>query len=872
MTTRIDWQSHAGQSALALMLLSSASAAAGQTGGSQTHSDDPAVEEVLITGLPEIVRSIGQTKSQSDGVLDTLTNAEIELTSDYTLAEAAARIPGVYGTAFNGQPRFLSLRGFDARYNSTDLDGNPIWNSSENNRGTQLDLLPASAVNQIDVIKALTPDIDANSLGGHISVRTLRAFDGGRQTYVKGHAEYGWVDQGIGKDNYRIDAVGKTTFGDGNIGAVVGFDMQRRAAYQDSYDLRDGLQLLTVGGQTYEIPARGTWRYARSRTDEQSRSVFGKLEVREADRLYAFLTLNYYEVDDAVEVDRRRAFVDTRPDRVRTPGQGTGTATRGSDGYQVADFTRDIDTLLLAGGADYRIGAATVVKARASWSRVRLLEDFYSSGDFEDVVNFGTSRTFDITGDFGIFDRNRNVGTVPSAYVYGGATYEEDTALRDDLYSARIDLERNSYADSQGFGARAGLWWRRLDRDHDRVVREASLNPGVSYTFATNRPDLASVDFFDPAIRIDRDQLRTFIGANGSARADDVLNRGADYRLQEDVVAGYAMGLYSTDRLRVIGGVRIERTDLRDNLFVVTDGVVAPDSFEKDYTEILPSLHVSYVPVEPLKLRLAYTQTLARPDFEAFAFGSSIQNNGFDRTVVTGNRDIGPRLADNFDASIEYYLDRADAYFALGLFHKKIRNEHFAQTVITDNPADPSGIGTIRTTSFSSNGRAQVNGIEASFVMKRLRFLPRPLDGLGLIANYTYLDGRWDVVLDDGTRRRIDGLRNQPQQIANITGLYEIGPVKLSVAYNWAGETFTGEFQSRPSVAAEPALNDKWIAPYGTLDAKLAIRVVDPVELTFAARNLTDATYAVKTGLDRDLASEAAKVGRSFIVGTRIKF
>lgn len=87
------------------------------------------------------------------------------------------------------------MRGFDARYNSMDVDGNIIWNSSRNNRGTQLDVFPASVINQINVYKTVLPDQDANSIGAHIELRTLRAFDGGTGSYLKLRAAYGQSDQ-----------------------------------------------------------------------------------------------------------------------------------------------------------------------------------------------------------------------------------------------------------------------------------------------------------------------------------------------------------------------------------------------------------------------------------------------------------------------------------------------------------------------------------------------------------------------------------------------------------------------------------------------------------------------------------------------------
>lgn len=834
------------------------------------------VETLIVTGLPGITRNIRDLKIDTDGVLDTLTNKEIELANDFTLSEAAVRIPGVYGVAFNGQPRFISLRGFDARYNSTDLDGNPIWNSSENNRGTQLDLLPSSAINQIDVIKALTPDIDANSIGGHLSVRTLRAFDGGTQPYVKARGELALFDQDNSRDSYRTDAVGKFTFDGGNMGAVFGVDLQRRNFYQDVFDLRDGLKLFTnSAGAVVEIPERGTWRFDRQDVSERNESYFAKLEKRQSDEFYSFVTVNYYRVADAVQNNRRRAFVDTKDKRVSDAEQGRGKASGGTNAYQISDFTRDIDTWLFAGGFDYRLDADSLIKARASWSRVRLEEDFYSSGQFQDATDasYLTTREFDITGPSGTFYLpDVNASTDPTLYSYSKSTYEEDTALDDDLYSVRVDYDHNTYAESLGFGARAGLWYRRLDRTHDRTVRQIGLPKTVSYNLADNRPDLTRVDFQDPSFSINRQSLHKLLSEKGVDTAGDVENLGADYNLQEDVYATYVMGLYATEQWRVIGGLRIEQTDIGDHIYRALNDVVTPDFFTRSYSETLPYALVSYAPRENIRIRAAFTQTMARPDFEAFAFGTSVTSDGLSRTTITGNPDLGPRLADNYDLSAEYYFSSLDGYVAVGVFKKDLSNEHFAQTTVVDNPADPTGQAKFRTTTYSGNGTATLQGIETSFAINRFDQLPAPFDGLGLLANYTYLDGEWNVLLDDGTRRTIDGLRNQPKQMLNLTGIFNYGPTTTSLAYNWSDEAFTGEFQSRPSYSAEPSLNDVFIAPFGTLDAKFSYEMPSGITFTVAAKNITDEAYEKKTGTRRDLAAGQSKFGRSFYAGLRIKY
>ena len=138
-----------------------------------------------------------QIKRFTSGISDSVTVADIENTPDTTLPEALDRVVGVsadkyYGTSDGG---YVSIRAFDSRYNSIDIDGNPIWFSSQNNRGAQIGVFPSSMVKETSVYKTVTPDQDGNSVGGHISLRTLRAFDGGGRPYLSLGGRVGRFDQ-----------------------------------------------------------------------------------------------------------------------------------------------------------------------------------------------------------------------------------------------------------------------------------------------------------------------------------------------------------------------------------------------------------------------------------------------------------------------------------------------------------------------------------------------------------------------------------------------------------------------------------------------------------------------------------------------------
>lgn len=833
-------------------------------------------ETIVVTGNLEVVAPPTQTKQDSIGVVDTLTADQIGRTPDFTLAEAATRIPGVFGTSFQGQPRFLSLRGLDARYNSVSIDGNKIFNSSENNRGSQLDIIPASLISEVAVIKATTPDIDENSVGGHIAVRTLRAFDGGTQSYLAGRIQYGLFDreQGANGDDFssRLDLVGKTTFGGGNFGIVAGVDLQQRASNEDFFNLNDGLQLFVDGsGNQFQIPQRGAPRFERIYTTNQRTSAFGKFEARDRDRIYSFVALNYFGVQDEQQQDRKRYFIDTRPDRVIEAEDGFAIGARGTEAFQFVDSIRDIDTYLLSGGLDYRVGDGDdVIKLRASWADVSLNEDFFISTRFERSAEFRRPRSLDIRGGAPIFTIDPVVPNSAALFINGNTTFEEAVDLSDDVYTLRAEYESNAFVGADGFGFRLGGSFQRLDRDLDTAVQERSIT--APYTFADNRPDLPEVDFLDLGIGIDRDQYFSVLDASSTAVRGEVLNLGGDYLLREDALAGFAMALFNGENYQIVGGVRVVNTDLSVENFTFTDAVVSANAFANSYTNVLPSAHLAFEPSPEWKLRASFTQTIGRPDFEAFAFGTRIFNDGFSQTVKTGNPDLEPRLSTNLDASIEYYFGGGSGLIALGVFYKDIENEQFEQTFSVPNPADPLGEGQLRTTTFSDNGSSKLFGIELSAFKEDFGFIHPALTGLSLSANYTYIDAELNAVLDDGAPRIIDGLRNQPEQLFNAVAAFQTGPFGFSVAYNWQGRAFSGVFDTNPADIANPGLNDIFFEGRGRLDASVWFDVTDRLQLNVAAQNLTDEDQLARTGLERNLLRQAVFSEASYWFGLKFKY
>jgi outer membrane receptor protein involved in Fe transport len=144
-------------------------------GGSAMGQDQDAAasideQEVVSEGSPA-TRSTNSITSEKN---------EVELLEDGTVADALQRRP-------------------DLRFGNVTVDGQKS--------NVSLESMSSAAVDTIEVLKAVTPDVDADTLGGSVSVRSKPAFEQTRRT-IQGRIT-GVYDSGID----RINPGGSLTLG-----------------------------------------------------------------------------------------------------------------------------------------------------------------------------------------------------------------------------------------------------------------------------------------------------------------------------------------------------------------------------------------------------------------------------------------------------------------------------------------------------------------------------------------------------------------------------------------------------------------------------------------------------------------------------------
>ena len=86
-----------------------------------------------------------------------------------------------------GEGRYVAIRGVHATLNNVTMNGQALAASDTNGqdgRAAPLDVLSAASISEIEVIKSVTPDMDLQSVGGAINIKTRSAFDQGGATYT----------------------------------------------------------------------------------------------------------------------------------------------------------------------------------------------------------------------------------------------------------------------------------------------------------------------------------------------------------------------------------------------------------------------------------------------------------------------------------------------------------------------------------------------------------------------------------------------------------------------------------------------------------------------------------------------------------------
>jgi TonB-dependent receptor len=190
LVTNLDAFKDQGGNMLKLRLLSTIIATI-MASGSVIAQDQEIDEEIVVQGVRSAEINALEEERKKDIFSSVISQDDAGNFADQNVAESLQRLPGVTLQKSEGEGKFVTVRGLGPGFVTVHMDGAEVASGgggfeagadSTDNRGFALDAIPADLLGSIEVLKSLTPDMDLNSIGGTINVKTVSAFNKNRDT------------------------------------------------------------------------------------------------------------------------------------------------------------------------------------------------------------------------------------------------------------------------------------------------------------------------------------------------------------------------------------------------------------------------------------------------------------------------------------------------------------------------------------------------------------------------------------------------------------------------------------------------------------------------------------------------------------------
>lgn len=808
----------------------------------------PELEEYVVRAphIEGTIASLMDERRASAAVTDAIGAEDISRMPASDAAQAAQRIVGA--TVVGG--RFVYVRGLGERYVSAQLNGAPLPSPEPDRATVPLDLFPAQIIDSLDISKTFTPDVPADFAGGSVRIETRTI-----------------PEKPIFAASLSLGANTQSTFQ-----KVLG----QRASSTDWLGFDDGMRAMPDVPDDFRLRV-GTRkedgeRVTREEVDEAGRALNSPMYPVERILLPngsgSILAGSSWKlgrearVGAAASLVYRRSF-SARSETIRDFQASTATDT----GLQVLNrYAVDVSNDELRWGAfavtgldiseDHRLTLLGMHSQLAD-TTTRVF-DGYSQNTMSDIGSSGldfASRSL----DFGQLQGRHGFPMLNDALLEWGLTlalaqrhepdlrtvvYERPQGQDNFQYLTGANRGRHFFSNQSEISRGAGLdWTQPLTTDEAFAlqlkagafvtIKDREFRPRL-FNFVPDEPgdDLICGPNYDP-IRCPRE---LFVDANIGTllRLEENTATGDAYDAELEVHAGYLMtDVGIGERLRIIGGVRVEKTD---------QALIPWDQFsnrelEKDRADLnrldpLPALSVVYSFTPELAVRAAASRTLARPqlrELAPFAF-----QDYFNGIPVAGNPDLDMTTILNGDLRLEYFPTPREV-LAISFFAKDFTDP-------IEPLIKPSGSSDVQT--FENAQGAQLFGVELE-ARKGLGFVSPALEDFSAIGSLMLARSTIDVrqTGDEFLTNTSRPLVNQAPYVINFALDYETqNGTQARILYNVSGPTLVQ--------VGTAGLEDAYLHPKHLLDVTAAQAIGEHFKLKLTIENLLNAEHVVTQGED----------------------
>jgi TonB-dependent receptor len=692
------------------------------------------LSELVVSGRLQGQSKALNTQMNKGNITNIISSDQVGRFPDANIGDALKRIPGINVQYDQGEARFGNIRGTAPQYNSVMVNGERIPSAEAEDRTVQLDLVPSDMIQAIEVNKAVTPDMDADAIGGSVNLVTRSAPYDRRASLTLGSGYNILASKPIYNGafiigdrflNDKLGVIASASYHNHQLGSD-NFESEWDYADDDNKDGSAFTEEIQVR-QYYLQRIRQSYSLSLDYKLNANHTVFANgIYNRRNDWENRYRTV-YKDIEYDDESDSWIGMIEKE-----TKGGNNDTKNARLEDQRMMNFTM---------GGDHQLGKVkadwTASYSKASEERpneryiVYEVEDLTFLTDFSDksapkINSVSPSSSADFSSD----------------YEFGEIT--EEFQLTEDIdknfkINFTIPLLENEYKNSLKIGAR----YKGKEKMRDNRLFEYSPVDEDGFNTATlnNLENFTKNNFlvgdYETGNQVSPEYLGELDLTNSALFEEEAIAEAeaGDFNAAENIVGAYVMlNQNFGSKLFMIAGLRVENTsqEYQGNQYDADeDEITQTGKIADSYINILPGLHLKYDFNRTTILRAAWTNTLSRPSYFSLVPYREISRE--DNEINIGNPDLIPTTSTNFDLMFEKYF-KTIGIVSAGVFYKDIKD-----FIVTETREDYLFEGTTWDSYRQpiNGGNANIFGIELAG-QRQLDFLPGFWKGFGLYTNYTY--------------------------------------------------------------------------------------------------------------------------------------
>ncbi len=854
---------------------------------------------VVVKGIRAAQQNSLNIKRRSNEFLDAITAEDAGKLPDKNIAEALQRVPGIAIQRNRGEGDFISIRGLGPQFVEGTINGRTLVSATESlnstisggqqsstGRETNYDILPSELIESIEVFKTGAAEQTEGGIGGVVNIKTAKPLTlGNKYAFSVRGNEYtfnnkvsgdfsgigSWVNQdktfggllNVNYSNRRIREDIAESFGygpEGLFGAKNTFDTNGggKANVTNVY-FPFSSNLESFNEERKRFTVNGALQWAPSANTNISLDLlYSCRNLFHATTQLIFLTqpLGSYIGTPATNPDGSVVWPGLK---VSSSNTATNYSIKSLDVSPVYDEQKSTDNV-------YNTGLNITHKTSDGWKFN--FDAAYARADgafgFQRIVFEKSAASLpidvNITPNY-IVATPQSPDALSAANLVTRNTQITNRTNHDREYSIKTDAEKtvnSSFISSLKFGFRYSNREKDISESDGGVDRNAAKNPVVLN--ATNVPNAPGVSNFlgggfplnysNVSFPTNINQIYNQLIQAGAVKTD-TYNPNQSFNVNEQTFGGY----FQANLKGTLGdvpftgnvGVRLVNTksDVTSFIqsFTITQGAggvgipnptggITNVSTNSSYTSFLPSLNLKFQASDNAFFRVAFSKSLTRPLFSDLG-GLSVN---FTQLFVNkyGNSALKPYESSNYDAGFEWYTP-GGGIISTNFFYKNLAS--FITNVTTNNV---TFLG-VQYRSFSqpeNQAGGSILGNEITF-QQPFKFLPGFLSGFGVIANFTFSDGKLN--LNNGQPSAFPGVSRNS---LNSALYYDNGgKFQARLAY-----TYRGKYLVLPS---DVFAQEIWHNSYGQLDGSVNYEIKKGFNIFADVTNLNNA-------IDRTFSSSTA--------------